>query len=141
MGAVQNFNSEFTGANSITVYVTALGGWTALSCQAQIRERRDKNCGYCTSHSGQDFCSIGTSLKLKKLYYFFGTFSQEKLRYSFGTFAQKTQLFLGTFTQRKLHMPRVPLNKRNCLILLLFMQNKPHYLCGTFKKRNCTILN
>ena len=44
MGAVQNFNSDFVGANSSTIYVTALGGWTALSCQAQMGGRRDKNC-------------------------------------------------------------------------------------------------
>jgi hypothetical protein len=127
MGAVQNFHSGFVGANSSTLYVTALGGWTALSCQAQIGEMRDKNCSYCNRHSEQDFCTFGT-LKLKKLRYFFGTFIQEKLHYSFGTFAQKSELLLGTFTHRKLHMPLVPLNKRNCVIPLV-----------PSRKINCTV--
>jgi hypothetical protein len=78
MGAVQNFNSDFVGANSSTLYLPPLRGWTTLSSQAQMGEKRDKNCSYCTRHSGQDFCAFG-ALKLKKLHYFFGTFTQEKL--------------------------------------------------------------
>jgi hypothetical protein len=124
MGAVQNFNSDFVGANSSSIYVTALGGWTALSCQAQMGERRDKNCSYYTRHSGQDFCS-------------FGMLTQEKLHYSFGTFAPKTQLLLGTFTQRKMHMYASCTSKHKNLhySFSTFTQNKPHYFFGTFKRK------